>query len=449
MSGIQKPPSWRERITQDHIWDLFDQFSAVDESGRYFHWHDFRYRVPKGVIPEDAWTVVKLHRSAQQKKLPLVADNGQPFTYLIIDAMQPTLHFLDSLRSPILQAGEGMGGTRAQNSQFLLQSLMMEEAIASAQLEGASTTRLVAKAMLAEDRAPRDESEQMIVNNFLLMKAAKANREEPLSIELIREFHRVTVMDTLDADVVPGEIRQTDQVYVGDGAGGVAHQPPVAASLIERLQKLCEFANHDHDGRDGRPFIHPIIKAIILHFMIGYEHPFVDGNGRTARALFYWYLLKVGYWPFEFISISALLKEAPVAYGKAYLYCETDEFDLTYFIDYQLKIIRRAVDGFLEYRDRKEREYYDTMAWLHEQGLIDKLNFRQGQLLSKVLRHPGRVFHAKEVKNIFGVSEGTARTDLEKLVELNVLAASRQGKNIRYIALTAPTSRKTSKRRLS
>ncbi|WP_137938123.1 Fic family protein [Chitinivorax sp. B] len=448
MSRIQKPPTWKDRATHggDQFFDTYEQFGAVDEKGRYFHWDDFRYRVPKGVAPEDAWAATKLHRIAQQKKLPLVADNQQPFTYLIIDSMQPILHLLDGLRNPILQNGLGIGGTSTQNNQFLVQSLVMEEAIASAQLEGAATTRQIAKAMLAEERAPRDESERMIVNNFLLMKSAKARKDEPLSIELIRELHRVTVRETADIDVVPGEIRQTDHVYVGDGAGGVAHQPPTAASLIERLQKLCDFANDDHDGSEGRPFIHPIIKAIILHFMMGYEHPFVDGNGRTARALFYWYLLKVGYWPFEFISISTLLKEAPTAYGKAYLYCETDDYDLTYFIDYQLRITRRAVDAFLAYRDRKEREYYDTMAWLNQRGLINTLNFRQGQLLSKVLRHPGRVFHTREVKNEFGISENTARADLEKLVELNVLAASKQGKTIRYVALAMPSPRKTSKR---
>jgi hypothetical protein len=42
-------------------------------------------------------------------------------------------------------------------------------------------------------------------------------------------------------------------------------------------------------------FIHPVMRAITLHFWLAYDHPFCDGNGRTARALFYWSMLKQGY----------------------------------------------------------------------------------------------------------------------------------------------------------
>lgn len=146
--------------------------------------------------------------------------------------------------------------------------------------------------------------------------------------------------------------------------------------------------------------------------MIGYEHPFNDGNGRTARCLFYWYMLKSGYRAFEYISISALLKQAPVQYGESYLFTETDDFDLTYFIYHQLKIIGRAMDGFLAHIEKKRSELHEVMG----------------------LRNPGRLFVAKEVKNDFDVSEGTARTDLEKLVKLKLLAKVREGKTWCYVA---------------
>ena len=58
-------------------------------------------------------------------------------------------------------------------------------------------------------------------------------------------------------------------------------------------------------------FIHPMIRSIILHFWLAYDHPFVDGNGRTARALFYWSMLRHGYWLFEFISISQIILKGP------------------------------------------------------------------------------------------------------------------------------------------
>ena len=413
---------------------MFDESDLVDAKGRYLHWDELRRRAPKGVDPRDVWTITKFHRSGLLKQIELKAGNDAPFKYCVPDAAQRVLHTIDGLRSPILTADSGVGGTREENDRFLVESLMMEEAIASAQLEGAATTRRVAKEMLESERPPRNEHERMIVNNFLLMKQAKQCKDEALSVDLLLRFHETATQQTIDPYVIPGQLRTSDDVYVVDSEGGIAHQPPRAEWLPARLERLCQFAAEKHDGEDGRPFIHPAVKAIILHFMIGYEHPFVDGNGRTARALFYWYMLKTGYWPFEFISISALLKVAATAYGKAYLYTETDDFDLTYFIDYQLQIIQRAVDNFLKYIEKKRREQFELMVWLDEVGISGKLNYRQGQLLRKVLQHPGRVFHVKEVKNDFGVAENTARADLEKLVKLKVLAAAKDGKFIQYVA---------------
>jgi len=274
----------------------------------------------------------------------------------------------------------------------------------------------------------------MIFNNFLLLRGAKREKDEPLSVDLICHLHQLATNGTSNPHVTPGVLRNTDDVIVQGRDGEILHQPPKAESLLARLDVLCAFANTDHDGMDGRVFIHPAVKAIALHFMLGYEHPFPDGNGRTARALFYWFMLKKGYWPFEYISISALLKEAPVKYGESYLFTESDDFDLTYFIDFQLRIIDRAIRQFLDYLARKKREYHEMMNWLEETGIADALNYRQGQLLRKALRSPGRVFTAKEIKNDFGVSENTARADLQALVKLKVLASSRDGKVVHYIA---------------
>ena len=112
---------------------------------------------------------------------------------------------------------------------------------------------------------------------------------------------------------------------------------------------MCDFAN----GKTPGEFVHPAIRSIILHFWLAYDHPFLDGNGRTARALFYWSMLHHHYWLCEFISISHLILKAPAEYERAFLYTETDDNDLTYFIIYHLKLIRRAVDELHKYIARK------------------------------------------------------------------------------------------------
>lgn len=436
MATVQNPPDWKEIFSRQasEVSELLRQFRASDDKGRYLHWHEFRRRVPREVEPELAWCAVKLSRLGLLKALTLKSADGRPFFYGIPDALQDILHRIDRLASPLLDSNDSVEVSHEQRNQYLVATLTMEEAISSSQLEGAATTRVVAMEMLKSERAPRSEDERMIVNNYRLMQEAVRARHEPLSQELMLRFHELAVTGTENPHVLPGQLRQTDDVLVVDQDGEVVHRPPPFKELRERLEALCEFANTEHDGQGGRPFIHPAVKAIILHFMLGYEHPFADGNGRTARALFYWFMLKQGYWAFEYISISALLKEAPVQYGLSYLYAETDEGDLTYFIDYQLRIIKRAIDDFLAHLERKRQEYYDAMGWLERSGIREKLNYRQCQLLAMALRQPGGEFIAKHVKNEFGVTENTARADLNKLAALKILVPHKEGKTIRYFA---------------
>lgn len=435
MASIKKPASYLATVARsaEAVVKLMPQFRAVDQKGRYLHWHDFKHRVPAGIDADAAWAAVKLSRAAILKSVGLYCQAGTPFSYCLPDSAQTVIHQIDQLNAR-LGSNVSSASSAGESNSYLVESLMMEEAISSAQLEGAVTTRKVAKQMLEKERAPVNDDERMIVNNFLQMKLARHSKDQPLSLELIRQFHAEV---TQGIDVVhscPGEIRQNDDIFVVGRDSEIAHQPPAAASLPQRLEALCRFANQTHDGLEGRMFIHPAVKAIILHFMIGYEHPFNDGNGRTARCLFYWYMLKCGYWSFEYVSISALLKNAPMKYGESYLFTETDDLDLTYFIGYQLSIIQRAINDFLQYIERKRNDFVAIIELLTESGFNKTLNFRQIHLLKKLLRNPGRLFTAKEVKNDFDISENTARTDLEKLYQLKLLGKSREGKTWYYIA---------------
>ena len=78
------------------------------------------------------------------------------------------------------------------------------------------------------------------------------------------------------------------------------------------MRLLCDFANEDEDGE---PFIHPVVRAILLHFWLAYDHPFEDGNGRTARILFFWLMQQRGYWLIEYLPISPIIRKAPAKYG--------------------------------------------------------------------------------------------------------------------------------------
>ena len=268
------------------------------------------------------------------------------------------------------------------------------------------------------------------------MNEVKALKDAPLSIEMIQHFHHIATEGTYQNGVIAGKFREDNEIIITNGIDGeILHQPPTFEQIEQRLEQLCTFANTNHSGDEGKSFIDPIAKAIILHFMIGYEHPFADGNGRTARAIFYWFMLKNGFSFFEYLSISKLLKEAPVQYGMAYLYSEIDENDLTYFLYYQVDIILRAMEELFGYLDAKSRELNEVLTLLEHSSIGDKLNFIQKDIVKKAMKNPGRIFTVKEITNDYDISENTARKYLKALASYKILATFKEGRTINYIAL--------------
>ena len=445
MARLRKPKKFgtlvneltNESMTKLHT-SLMPKYGVTDVKGKYLHWDQFLWKVEKGDSVELAWLATKYARRAIAKKVErlLALKSGDSFSYCIPDSLLAKLHYIDKKTGGGHALGESSFMSSGEKGRYLVKSLMMEEAITSSQLEGASTTRKVAKEMLETERQPVDKSEQMIFNNYLLMKKTVERKDEELSIELILELHAIATYKAIDNDAVSGEFRQDNNITVTDLYNEVAHEPPCHTSIQERLTALCEFANAESDGLGDNQFIHPLVKAIILHFMIGYIHPFGDGNGRTARALFYWFMLRSGYWLFEYVSISKLIQEKRSDYDKAYIYTETDDFDLTYFLYNQVDVVIKAVDSLHDHIESKKRDYYEFMEWIESSPVSKTLKPRQLEILKDAVKHPGKIFTAKQVSLDFEINGNTARTHLNKLVDEDLLIAtkSKKGKGMLYLA---------------
>ncbi|WP_018300165.1 Fic family protein [Fangia hongkongensis] len=428
---IEKPPVLTEKITVS----LNGATDLILHKGSYLHWDELRWRL-SGDNKEakiHRWNTIKILRNTYSKTIDLKSASGENFKFLIHSSSEAKIHHIVSIaRGTFNNFGTEIAPEEI-TKKFLLSSLIMEEAITSAQLEGAATTREDAKKMLQDEIEPKNEDERMILNNYHLLMAAKDHIHDDLSIDLILKFHEIATQKTTENNVIPGEFRKTDDIYVKDSDDNIIYTPPSSKLLNSRLKLLCNFANTNHSGTDGSLFINPVVKAIILHFMIGYEHPFRDGNGRTARCLFYWFMLKNKYDIFEYISISKLLKVSPKKYGLSYLYVETDDYDLTYFIDHQLEIIVRAFDDLKNYVQNKVNEYKNTLSSLDNSKYAD-LNFFKKDILKKSLKSPGRIFTVKEISSDYGISRPTARNYLEDLAAESLLYKSKDKKNILYIS---------------
>lgn len=402
-------------------------------NGRYLHWDELRHRKPPNDLSlEDWWLAIKTARRLLYKSVPLRNKAGQPFVFALADPILALLHRIDRDASGQVRLDAPIATSETRDA-YLVRSLI-EEAINSSQLEGASTTRQAAKEMLRQGRRPRDKSEQTIFNNFLAMRSIAERLEEPLSPEVVLELHSILTRDTLEDPTAAGRLRRANErIDVVDHRDQrVLHIPPHADALPERLEQLCRFANEV----DAEPFVPPIIRAILLHFALAYDHPFFDGNGRVARALFYWSALSQGYWLMEFVSISSILKKAPAQYARAYLFTETDASDVTYFIIHQLEAILAAMDGLHTYLQRKARETRDTETMLQDSGALrEHLNRRQLTLIRHALQHPGASYNIAGHRQSHAVVYQTARADLLHLVELGLLLQRKIG---RAFAFEAP-----------
>ncbi|CAM3265035.1 Fic family protein [Nocardioides dubius] len=352
---------------------------------------------------------------------------GNAFSYVLPDEVLAASEQISRDASGHITVSEQVTNP-ATRDRYLVNSLI-EEAITSSQLEGAATTRRVAKEMLRSRRQPRDHGERGIYNNFLAMRHIAELREERLTPELVCQIHRIVTDGTLSSTEKAGQLQSVDdeRIAVWDEFGTLLHRPPPAGELPQRLQRLCDFAN----GGEEERYMPPVLRAIAVHFMVGYDHYFEDGNGRTARALFYWVMLRNGYWLTEFLSISRILKGAPSQYGRSFLLTEQDDGDLTHFFIYHLAVIDRAVRELHEYLAQKAEQQRTLSGMLKIPG---SNNHRQIALLERALREPDTEFSVQGHAGSHGVSGETARQDLMDLEHRGLLQRSKRARQFVWTA---------------
>lgn len=411
MSTIETPP----RIEPQELLDFLvappteDIVSLVDKiNEEYEYWDAVKYKkLPKGFSAKKLWTYVKADRRKNQIRV------WPKYNMLLglTNRMQRMCHEFD------MNFG-GFWGTNSiipnDSKERYLVSSLMEEAIFSSQMEGAATTRLVAKDMLRKKMTPKDKSQQMIANNYQTIQFVVQNQDTPLTVELLQHIHRLMTENTLDDPNDAGRFRTNDEVVVENGiTHEVVHRPPSYTEIPEFVKELCKFFNEE----ESKVFIHPIIRGIIIHFMIAYMHPFVDGNGRTARALFYWYMLKQKYWLTEYLSISRVIAKSKKSYEKSFLYTEVDNNDIGYFVAYNLRVLGLSFKQLQGYLKRKQEEKKAANTFLQ----LGDINDRQAQIIKMFVDNPKEVITVKDIQTKFFISATTAKVDIMGLVNRELI----------------------------
>ena len=429
MKPRPKAPRVEEYIARsdiDLVQVLLHSAGEANRVDRYLSWDELRYRRPPAPLNSEAWWVgLKLHRMQARQNIPLRDKKGGAFSYSVTRMMQALLHKIDMQGGGSIHTSSQNQLDEADRNRYLMTSLM-EEAIMSSMLEGAVVTRAEAKELLRSNRRPSNEHEYMVTNNYRTMQLILKWKDEPLTLSRILSLHRSMTEGTgISAEKVGALRTDADKVRIESTLSGeVIHIPPAAEQLPERLEALCAFAN-DENGE----YIHPVLRAIVLHFWLAYDHPFVDGNGRTARAIFYWAMLRAGYWLFEYISISQEIYRHARLYYQAFANSEEDDNDLNYFLTNQLNCILQSIGSLMTYLHQRIEEQQLLTAQLRNRP---DFNHRQKALLAQLLKTPDRrttvTAHCREFQTV----RQTARTDLNALVQAGILNMHKEGKEFVY-----------------
>jgi Fic family protein len=425
---LESPPQIADiaaRFDGDLVVDAIQAPPEPAERGAYLHWDKLRHLTPESGLPTDLWWLrIKLARIDEFRQLPLRTVAGRPFAYTVPAAAERHLHRIDQRAGGVLGMGTAIPADRDSRRRYLVSSLE-EEAIRSSQMEGAMTSRVAAKELLRTGREPQDKGERMIANNYAALRFMLDEPGDSLTPERVLEVHRILAQGTLDDPAGAGRLQPPDEkrvrVFYRDEDDPI-HVPPPAEELPERLQALCDFAN---EGEDEEEFVHPVLRAILVHFVLAYDHPFVDGNGRTARILFFWMMRERGYWLSEYLPISRILGNARRRYTRAFLETETDGGDVTYFLLHQLGVIEQAIVDLDAYLSDKQAERRAGERLLDAD---EDLNGRQVVLLTHALKHPDHAYTFAGHAHSNRVTHETARSDLGGLAERGLLARRKRGR---------------------
>lgn len=431
--------SWKRLVREDpeKLTRILEHVpTAADE---YMPWDRLRYKAPpEGLTHEEWWFATRTGRASLLRKLPLTAVDGAHFAYALPDEVLRLNDEVTRRASGQIAAPEAVTNP-ATRDRYVISSLI-EEAITSSQLEGAVTSRRDAKRMITYGIKPKNRSEQMILNNYNAMRFISENKDAEFTPETVCELHRIVTEKTLDNPDAAGKLQSNpdpaDRVKVYDEEDNLLHIPPPVEELPGRLALLCQFANAQ---QDEAPYVPPVVRALTVHFMAGYDHYFEDGNGRTARALFYWSMLRQGYWLTEYLTISKILKAAPAQYARSFLLTEQDSGDLTHFVIYHLGVIKRALDELNIYLERKVKELQDTRTVLS--SVPGDFNHRQLGLLEAAVRSPDNEYTVRSHSKSHGVVEQTARTDLYDLKNRGLLRRYKVGKRFVFRAVSDLSAR--------
>ena len=357
------------------------------------------------------WNDIQSRRKDQAKVLPLLDKEKAPLWYNVTEETLNNIYEIEELGRDRI---EDIIPDEVKSDMFI--ESLIDEAFSSSWIEGAYSTRKRAHEMIKNELSPKNKSEKMILNNYEGLLFTLENIENELNEEYLVNLWKILTKETLEEDEITSGYRD-DQVYIHKGSE-IVNEGPESKDVAKMMSSLYEYI-------DQYDIESPIVKACVAHYYFVYVHPFIDGNGRTARALMNLFLIKSGYEFFKYFSISKILTEKRKQYYTAIENCEANDGDLTYFIDFYTKLLLDTMKSIRKtYLGHFGKQV--VMDLFYDLDII--LNERQEKIVTTLFKSDKKFIDTKEYTKKYKVVQETARKDLQELVDLGVLKKIKRGK---------------------
>ena len=381
----------------------------------YMTKRDLLYRVSGEEDFAEVWQQLQISRRENGVKIPLKDQEDKDLFFSLTEELKKKVVAVDDL------ARNNFFDNLDENEKIdLIRAAQEDEAFYSSVIEGAHTTKKRTKELVEKGLEPKNKDERMVLNNYKALMFILENLHRDIDEDIIIKIYQKVTEGTLDEEELG---YRNNQNYVRS-LNEVVYEPPKYEEVPKLMKDLVKFINDDSED-----LLHPLIKALILHFDFVYIHPFNDGNGRTARALTYMYLLKSGYHFFKFFSISSLLKEFRGNYYKAIKNVEDYDSDVTYFVEFYLDMMEKSIKKVSsDFRNQYLLKVIKEK--ILNRGL--ELNSRQVKSLEKIIKVNKKNVDIAFYMSLNKVVQETARKDLQELVEMEILQVTKLGKKNVY-----------------
>ncbi|MGL4913597.1 MAG: Fic family protein [Romboutsia sp.] len=406
------------RYWNNNDYNIFNKESNNEqEIEQYITKEKYKYQIDKGKDLDYEWNKILSKRKEKAIYTELKNEQGNKIWFVETDKIKSAIEYIEvKAKDDLLKYNKTLFKNYISSEEMLLDSLA-DESFYSSTIEGAFSTRKVAKELVMNKRVPLNKSEKMIYNNHMALKHGLDDEDEKISEKLMIDMFDLISKDTLDEDECIDKYRLED-VVVRDTKGNIIHEGASVENIQPMIDDLFKFMYSSS--------INPIIKSAIFHFYFVFIHPFPDGNGRTARATSYIYLVKEGYDIFKHFSISALIAQKKSKYYKSIKDVEDNELDLTYFIEFILEVVSDSIDIILDKYTRKHIENYIFME------LVDRdisINSEQKKIIKYILNKEN---YSATIENYTKknkkVDYKRVNKDMNYLAEIGILSKSKDGR---------------------